>query len=169
MIVADYDEFLYCAPASPSRKDQVKYFRQLVKGLAEAGVDQATFRQQTAPNLTANPRDCIVDHAQRGISVLSCFGSHAYYVGGHSVKSVHIGHKCPHTGYHEACGGNSKPRTYNCLCNAVDFFFKPCSFMHLTTRVEYFGSTKYKNYLKNFNVDEIVRRGSDLLRVMNSD
>lgn len=169
IIVSDYDEFFHCSGAADNRRSQVTYMREFLDKLAASGVDQATLRQQTAPNLTADPRACIIEQAEIGKSILNCFGSHKYYVGGHSVKSAHLGHKCPLTGYHEACGGDAKPRTYNCICEAADFYFKPCSFMHLTTNVLYFQSEKYRNYMKNHKVDEMIQTGSDLLKILHSD
>lgn len=88
-------------------------------------------------------------------------------IGGHSIKSVHLGHKCPLTGYHHACADPSTPRQYDCLCLSKSIRVNPwhpyknypgreCSFIHLASKdVQYeqnnFDQDVIKKYMREEN------------------
>lgn len=97
-------------------------------------------------------------------------------MGSHSIKSIHLGHKCPLTGYHQACSTSDIPRTYDCPCQnkviknnrARSPNFDPnirdreCSFLHLSTN-----PNNYVKYQYEANeVREMKIKRNELIKVM---
>jgi hypothetical protein len=97
-----------------------------------------------------------VNKVRRKESLLDCFAPYEYYGGSHSKKSIHIGHKCPLTGYHYACPSFESQRYYDCLCESKfirgnpwrnpwepDLAGRECSFVHLSTNKLNYMQYKY--------------------------
>jgi len=176
VLILDFDEFLYCPVAEANAKAQSDYMHQFFSFYRRMGVDQIMFPQRLVSNVTQDPRDCIVDKVKRGKSIFECYAPFEYYMGGHSVKSLHLGHKCPLTGYHQACPGPDAPRSYDCVCENKHIRQNPwrpfepflkgreCAVVHLSTQKSVF--SKYK-----FNEKEIKmmkETPNELLRVVRS-
>jgi hypothetical protein len=119
VIVADFDEFLYCPIGGRTASEQAAYLRWFLLSHKMQGVEQLELPQRYVGNRTDSPRDCVIQHAQSGKSIFDCFAAFRFYNGGHSVKSIHLGHQCPLTGYHHACSGSDDPpRAYDCMCHS---------------------------------------------------
>jgi hypothetical protein len=169
VLVIDFDEFLYCPPGGTTAKSQGDYIRRLVHLHRVQGIEQLTIPQRFVGNMTSSPRNCVVSRAKQGKSIFDCFSSYKFYNGGHSVKSLHIGHKCPLTGYHQACTGPADaPRSYDCLCDSrlmrqnnwrpyAHREDRECAVMHLSTKVNNYIVPLYK-----FNEEE--RRAMALVK-----
>jgi hypothetical protein len=144
VLVVDFDEFLYCPAASPTADAQSKYFQTLVSTYVSRGVDQLSFKQWVTYNRTSAIVDCMAAMLAAGSSIFNCFASYSHYVGGHSFKSLHLTHRCPLTGYHQACPVPNLPRTYNCVCNAVEVPASRCVVIHLTTQQSFYDKAMVK-------------------------
>ena len=122
VLVVDFDEFLYCPAAEggvdSTIREQTIFLHHFIDDLASRGIQQIVFPQRQTLNLTASPRDCMLQKVKKNRSLFECFASYNQSLGGHSVKSLHVGHVCPLTGYHEACPHPELPRTYNCMCDS---------------------------------------------------
>jgi hypothetical protein len=136
VIVVDYDEFLFCPSAKTSALAQGAYIRSLVRSFKGIGVDQLTATQRILMNKTSSTRDCVVRQANSNQSIFDCIAPFKYEIGMHSIKSIHLGLKCPVTGYHQACPSGQIPRAFDCLCHSKDIFDYICSFVHLSTRAD---------------------------------
>lgn len=155
VLVVDFDEFLYCSPAQSTRESQRKYIHDvLIAGNKVIGHEQLSVPQRLLYNKTTNARDCLVEAAASGRSIFSCFASYQFYIGGHSSKSIHLGHFCPLTNYHQSCA-NDAPRAYNCLCQ--NYRIRPnnryphranepgreCSFLHISSNSKAYNANRY--------------------------
>ena len=164
VIVSDFDEFLYC-PAAKSHKpqDQSSYIRSTMEMLTDGGVDQVTFRQFTMLNKTDVPADCVVEQVALRRSPLECYASANFTAGGHSIKSVHLSHVCPLTGYHEACSSSYNSATHNCLCNSQSVVGQ-CYFLHAVTNIKtYIHSYTHQRYVKHVIPEEARNSKSEIM------
>ena len=154
VLVVDFDEFLYCPVAQPTLRAQASWINQYFLRSKSQGVDQIQFTQRVVGNKTESPRDCVVKNSEEGNSIFDCFGSYLYYNGAHSVKSMHLGHSCPLTGYHTACPSDEIPRSHNCLCKTIlmkSNNWRPyetrkgreCAVIHLSTNGFNYGREEY--------------------------
>lgn len=162
VMVVDFDEFVLCPQVAPDPRAQAHYFSRLITDAHHASVDQLLLLQRLPMNKTASPRDCVVANARRGHSIFDCFAAYEYASEGHSWKSVHLSHKCPLTGYHQACATPSSPRGYNCDCRSLlvrpdlhrdtslSLELRGCVLMHL--------STLSADYARQADVDADVLR-----------
>lgn len=164
VIVADYDEFLYCPTAGATAKEQGDNIYSLVDTMRLQGIDQVTFQQRMLGNRTEYPRNCIIDKISRNESLFDCFYSYHYFLTAHALKSIHIGHKCPLTGYHTACTPNDmQPRLNDCICNNMNIPGATCSFIHISTnhhsyeRKNAIFLRKFKDHATNNETNELTR------------
>jgi hypothetical protein len=146
-IVADYDEYLYCPAASMNALAQGTEIRSVLSNMKQQHVEQAAFPQRVVHNTTESTRDCIIEQARSNsssASVFHCFAPYKYVVQAHSIKSAHLGHACPLTGYHQACPTGTAPRSYDCPCkhNQVN----SCQFVHLSTNNLHFKDSQRNRY-----------------------
>lgn len=154
VLVCDFDEFLYCPSAGPRARSQAQYIRQFISDASRMGYEQMMIPQRFVVNKTASPRDCIIEKVKNGSSLFDCYSAYRNYMGGHSVKSIHLGHHCPLTGYHQACPGPDGPRAYDCVC--TNKYVKPnpwrpyenlpgreCAMVHLSTNSEAYKADRY--------------------------
>jgi hypothetical protein len=138
VIVADFDEFLYCPAGGANPSDQGLYQKSLFRNLKAQGVDQVSLYQRMLANRTSDtPRDCAVKHAldhTKGTSIFDCFAPTQFVINEFLLKSVHMNHGCPMTGDHTACPLPDRDRrSHDCMCESV--ILEDCSMFHLSTRV----------------------------------
>lgn len=131
MLVADFDEFLYCHASEPSFEAQRKFLhRDFLYRNRLQGFEQITIPQRWVQPRADSPRDCLVENARSGRSVLDCFGAYKYYKGGQGSKSIYMGYRCPVTDFHFSCTNGHY--NYNCLCQSK-FTMYFCSYVHLSS------------------------------------
>lgn len=113
VLISDFDEFFYCSAADADFQSQRKYLRRYLEYHRHMGREQLMFPQRLVlPKTLATPlpknfvRDCLVNNSRNGLSIFECFSAFEYFAGGHSVKSLHLAHVCPLTGYHHSCSDN---------------------------------------------------------------
>lgn len=154
VLVVDYDEFLYCPVVPPTARAQGGWINNYLTHMKAIGVSQVEFTQRVVVNKTASPRDCVVDKASKGQSIFDCFSSYIFYNGAHSVKSAHLDHSCPLTGYHNACPPTHSPRSHDCLCHTrlmksnnwrpfENRIGRECALVHLSTNIASYGRPEY--------------------------
>lgn len=154
VLVVDFDEFLYCPEADATAEAQGKYLSNYFMDKRNNGLEQIEFAQRVIGNKTDNPRDCVVEKQKRGLSIYDCFGSYRFYNGAHSIKSMHLGHACPLTGYHNACPSETSPRSHDCECSSIRVrsnnrrpyeYWKgrECGVIHLSTNINSYGRKDY--------------------------
>lgn len=176
VLVVDFDEFLYCPRAGPSADRQAKFITSYMQEKQMLGIEQILFPQRLVLNITVSPRDCVVDQVKVGKSVFDCFAPYEYYMGGHSVKSLHLGHKCPFTGYHQACASPDAPRAYNCVCNSMNVHSNPtrpykelkeseCSVLHLSTNAGSYRADVYE--WESPEAEEAAKKKNNIWKVVN--
>jgi hypothetical protein len=115
VMVADFDEFLFCPSASSNILALKQYLSALLQREEQGRVQQLLFQQRQTLNITESPTDCMSDviananiiaRGQKQIairkrgrsSLFQCFAANQFYMGGHSVKAVYLDHSCPLTG-----------------------------------------------------------------------
>ena len=162
IIVADFDEFLYCRKTTPKPIDQINYIQNILTKMKSSDIDQVTFPQRIIANLTNSARDCMIDKVKNKLSIFTCFSPYKYIMGAHSFKSIHLGHKCPLTGYHQACPTGQMPRSYDCICSSHHIREYECSFIHLSTNKESYGK-RYKYTYDEYEKMKNERNEIDLL------
>lgn len=174
VLVVDFDEFLYCPIAHAAPRAQATFFHNFVQYHHGRGVEQVMLPQRLVSNTTASTRDCIVEKVKSNKTFFSCFAPFEFYMGGHSVKSLHIGHVCPLTGYHQACPTLDAPRSYDCICDNHQTRQNPwrpfqknirnreCAVIHLSTN-----KNNYKKYrFKPNEVDKMRSEPMELYKVL---
>ena len=155
VLVVDFDEFLYCPVVAATAKAQSGWINQYFMHMKNLGVSQIEFTQRFVGNKTLSPRNCVIDKTKRGESIFDCFGTYFVYNGAHSIKSMHLDHSCPLTGYHAACPSNTIPRSHDCLCTSIlmkSNNWKPyehrkgreCAVVHLSTNNDNYNNELYK-------------------------
>ena len=177
VLVVDFDEFLYCPVASATLKGQSGWINQYFSHMKSVGIDQIEFTQRVLGNKTVSPRDCVVEKAVSGKSIFDCFSSYNYYNGAHSIKSMHLGHSCPLTGYHNSCPTDEIPRSHDCLCTSLlvkSNNWRPyehrkgreCAVIHLSTNNNSYGRPEY--VFTDEEQKELVASKLELWSIVNS-
>lgn len=174
VLVVDFDEFLFCPIAHPAPRAQATFFHNFVQYHHGRGIEQVMLPQRLVSNTTESTRDCVVEKVKGKKSFFSCFAPFEFYMGGHSVKSLHIGHVCPVTGYHQACPGLDAPRSYDCVCDNHQTRQNPwrpfqknirnreCAVVHLSTN-----KNNYKKYrFKSGEVEKMRSEPNELYKVL---
>ena len=142
VMVADFDEFLYCPAAGSSFTTQRQNLQSMVHHLHNLKFGQVSFPQRWVLPREENPRDCMIRHAKSGQSVFDCFGPYRYLAGSVNSKSLHLGHKCVATDFHFSCSHTvAFNYNYNCICQ-YEAHQRGCSVVHL--------SSLLKRYTKTF-------------------
>ena len=148
IIVADFDEFIFCPQADLTAQSQYQQLAAEISIAVKSGIDQLAFPQLVPSNKTLSTRDCVIEKALSNDStIFDCYGSRQFPGAFHSIKSVHVGHKCPLTGYHQSCGTGEAPRAYDCICSTARKldWQKTCNFIHFSSNNNVFGQqSKYK-------------------------
>lgn len=158
ILVIDFDEFLYCPRATLDFPSQYRLISDLLSSLQSQNIDQVTVPQVVLANRTVDVRDCFVEHAMKNKSIFDCLGEYKHMSNFHSHKSFHLGHKCPLTGYHQACSTFQQPRAFDCLCPTEHIKREICSVVHLTTKKRVVTNPKYSytiDEMKNAKPNEI--------------
>lgn len=148
VIVADFDEFLYCPAGGPTAEGQKNSIQKMLVLHQSRGAEQIWIHQRVLANKTSSTRNCMIkklsNNSEKKQSMFNCFAPYEWSSGGHSDKSIHLGHLCPLTGYHGACSASNMPRAYDCLCYSTAIKANPwrpyinypdhdCSFVHFST------------------------------------
>jgi hypothetical protein len=154
VLIVDFDEFLYCPEANATAEAQGEYLYNLFVESKKQGVEQIEINQRMIGNKTDSPRDCLVERSSKGLSIYDCFSSYRFYNGAHSIKSMHLSHICPLTGFHQACPSEISPKTHNCECKSLLMrcnnrrpytYWKgrECGIIHLSTNARDYGKKGY--------------------------
>lgn len=160
VIVADYDEFLYCPRAGPNITSQSNFLQNLILKNKLEQTDQLTFLQYVASNKTAHTRQCLIDKVNLKQSIFDCYNAYDFPIGIHSVKTIHLGHKCPLTNYHQACPSDGAIRTYDCNCTSEKVREYTCSFVHFTSNKKNF--LKFGLQYKDSDIDRITSQRNEI-------
>lgn len=146
VIVADFDEFLYCPNAAPTFAGQQLFLNNLISKYRGRGIGQLIFLQLwTAAKLAggrySTPRDCLIDKVQRGESIFDCFTGYKHNAGTKSIgKSFHLGYNCPMTDFHSSCqsGDCTCPSLYPGKRRYLEMLPREerCYFIHLSTNLK---------------------------------
>ena len=143
VLVADFDEFIFCPNAASTYVGQAHFIDAVTEKYKDRQIDELVFLQLwTATNRAAGkykvPIDCLLDKMAKQLSILECFGGFARNRGTRPFgKSIHLRHKCPLTDFHQACTST------DCVCSSLHSAPYPhavlipesdqCYFIHLTT------------------------------------
>lgn len=138
IIVIDYDEFLYFDSQSTTLSKQKEEIFLNLQNAKTNGVDQFVLQQRVPANNSVSIRDCVLEKTKHNDSLFDCYASFRLAVAMHSVKSIHIGLKCPLTNFHEACPSNPAVRSYDCICNSYHVRDLYDAFLHFSTNKDVF-------------------------------
>jgi hypothetical protein len=144
VLVADFDEFLYCPRGASTFSGQKFIIENMLQRYTNNKVNQIIFLQIFPSDKLDGGRystvlDCLTDKVKNGSSIFDCYSSFEFNTGYFFVgKSIHLGYKCPLTDFHSACNN------HYCHCPIVmyprvnkEYAVMPnedqCFFMHLTT------------------------------------
>jgi hypothetical protein len=163
VIVADFDEFLYCPSVSATAMDQASAVRQAIGTMRQHNVTQIEISQRMVMNKTISTRDCMIDHLNRGLSVLLCYAPYKYIATLHSIKSFHLGHHCPLTGYHQACSSDNG-RAFDCLCKSE--LITDCEFIHLSTKFRHFEDRRFDYLYDEEAKRNMTRETNEIYRIL---
>jgi hypothetical protein len=155
VLVADFDEFLFCPAANATGKSQGHFLYELVDHLVGNQKQQITFQQRSIAKKTKSVRQCFIDMASKKQSLFDCLGSYQYSYAGHSFKSIHLGNDCPMTGYHQACPTKESPRSYDCFCDSAAVNPKICGMIHMSTRPIHYREQDSKLNSQEWNQETI--------------
>jgi hypothetical protein len=145
VLVADYDEFLYCPNGASSFAGQRHFVHKMMERYTADEVNQIIFLQHYSSDKLEGGKygtvlDCLTDKVRLGHSIFDCYAGYEYNTGFFYLgKSIHLGYKCPLTDFHSACTSTF------CHCPSIMYPFKyelgynvmpqddQCVFMHLST------------------------------------
>jgi hypothetical protein len=144
VLVADFDEFLYCPKGASTFSGQKFVIQDVMQRYSNDKVNQLIFFQIYPSDKLDGGKystvlDCLTDKVKNGSSIFDCYSSFEFNTGYFFVgKSIHLGYKCPLTDFHSACNNQY------CHCPLVmyprenaEYAIMPlvdqCYFMHLTT------------------------------------
>lgn len=164
IIVADYDEFIFCPKTGLSGKEQAKRVKHFVSEAVHQGSDQVTFIQRILYNMTTNIRNCVVEKAHAKLSIFDCYGPYKYAIAAHAIKSIHVGHSCPLTGYHQSCPSDHNVRNYDCMCKTQYYRDFNCAFVHLSTNKNTFDKPKATYHGEE--LDYIMKVKNEILTIL---
>ena len=119
VLVVDFDEFMYCPEAEPTFSAQRKHVHSMIRHHEYMKFGQIGFPQRWIMTRTDNPKQCMKEQASKGESVFYCFGPYKHLVGGFDMKSMHLGHKCVATDFHQSCT-HPGARNINCICQTYN-------------------------------------------------
>ena len=174
VLVADFDEFLYCPSAKVNFASQFSYMNLLMTSYRTEQVDELIFLQiWVAANLNKGKystlMDCLIDHVNHTSSIINCFGGFNHNNGMFFVgKSISLGHKCPMTNFHNSCHSST------CLCTSAyagaHSLMKcipqneRCYFIHLSTNPQ-----EYSKYpVSNETLLYMENNDSELQQMLNA-
>ena len=151
VLVADADEFLYCANGALNFAGQGYVINNVMDKYASIGVSQITFYQlMTAAKLDngkySSVGECLYDKVTKKKSIFDCHAGYEYNTGfGFQGKSIHLHHTCPLTDYHQGCNN----QYCKCPVKIMPYAFSPgflgmpqsdhCFFMHLSSNADDYG------------------------------
>jgi hypothetical protein len=149
VMVADFDEFLFCPTVSATFTTQRQNLLSMVSHLSSLKFGQVSFPQRWVLARDDNPRDCMISYAKIGRSVFDCFGPYKYLAGSVNSKSLYLGHKCVATDFHFSCSHSGFNYNYNCLCQTdIQHTLRGCSVVHL--------SSLLKRYTRTFSKEALL-------------
>lgn len=185
VLVADFDEFLYCPSGALNFAGQQSYINSLVTTYRANNVDELVFLQMWVVANLHNGKydtlmDCLSDHVNRSASILECFGSFKHNNGIFFLgKSFQLGHKCPITNFHNSCHSSE------CQCLAAYSGMYPfmktmpyadrCYFIHLSTNPKEYSKYSVSNetllYMANHESEltQIINTNDDSVLFVNHD
>ena len=172
VIVADFDEFLFCPSAARTFSGQQYFISNLISKYRSQGFGQLVFLQMWAAAKLAggkysSPKDCLVDMVRKGKSIFNCFTGYKHNAGTKSIgKSLHLGHNCPLTDFHSSCqsGDCSCPSLYAGKQRMMQMLPREerCYFIHLSTNIK-----DYKYHLfDNATRAEFEAESSELTQIL---
>lgn len=141
VIVADFDEFLFCPGATSTLSGQRAYIHNMLHSYRQQNFGNLVMRQLWVPYKTfggnfTSPAECLNHHIERKIPIFDCYASHRDNIGDFFLgKAAHLGHNCLLTNFHYSCN------TGDCNCPSIGWsntmaYGGPddqCYFIHLST------------------------------------
>ena len=144
VLVADFDEFLFCPKGALTFSGQKFVINNVIERYSNYNVNQIIFFQVYPSDKLEGGKyltilDCLTDKVANGKSIFDCYSSLEFNTGFFFIgKAIHLGYKCPLTDFHGACTNKY------CRCPSVmypgrnaEYTVMPqadqCYFMHLTT------------------------------------
>lgn len=141
VIVADFDEFLFCPSAAVSLTGQRAYIHNLLHSYRQQNFGQIIMKQLWVPYKTfggnfTTPTECLNHHVANHMSIFDCYAGYHDNIGDFFVgKSVHLGHNCLVTNFHYSCN------TGDCACLSTSVSTTAaaggpddtCYYIHLST------------------------------------
>ena len=110
---------------------------------------QIGFPQRWIMTRTDNPKQCMKEQASKGESVFYCFGPYKHLVGGFDMKSMHLGHKCVATDFHQSCT-HPGARNINCICQTYNQNYG-CNVVHFSSKMERYVKDPTEEDLKSIS------------------
>lgn len=138
VLVADFDEFLYCPAAESNAKAQAIFLKEYLDTAGQHDLDQLLLLQYGVSNKsTSSVADCVAREAAGHLnspSVFNCFASHVHSMHAHLHKSIHLSKACPFSTDHHACTNTPglKGEDYDCICDTKPI--ADCMLVHLSLR-----------------------------------
>jgi hypothetical protein len=188
VLIADYDEFLYCPRASATTQGQRQFLDEYLDHMKGNGVEQLFFKQRVLVPAAAsyNMTQCLQEQVDYAVSVLQhqdspssktslseaqrpsifhCLSPFEYGVKMFFDKAIHFGNPCPYTSFHFA----SYLRFVDCYANSFqsstrvrrNYNIGGCSLIHVTSRPNHYNRTH------PFNVSEARAFSNELIYILN--
>jgi hypothetical protein len=141
VIVADFDEFLFCPAATSTLSGQRAYIHNMLHSYRQQNFGNLIMKQLWVPYKTfggnfTTPADCLNHHIERKMPIFDCYAGYRDNIGDFFVgKAAHLGHNCLLTNFHYSCN------TGDCACPSIAYSNTKadggpddqCHFIHLST------------------------------------
>jgi hypothetical protein len=174
VIVADFDEFLFCPGAATTFAGQEYFVSNLISKYRSQGYGELVFVQMWAAaklygGKYTSPRDCLIDMVRKGETIFNCFTGYKHNAGVKFVgKTLHLGHICPLTDFHTSC------QSGDCTCPSLYGGENPyllelpveerCYLIHLSTNIKDYKYHVFDNETRT----EFERESSELIQLLES-
>ena len=163
VIVADFDEFLYCPAAASTLMGQRAYIHNLLHSYKQQNFAQLQMRQLWVPFKTfggnySTATDCLTHHITNRLSILDCYAGFRDNIGDFFYgKSAHLGHTCLVTNFHYSCN------TGDCTCPTTGVSTSrsalgpddACYYLHLSTnKIDFLKQNLSESTQKRFETEQ---------------
>lgn len=162
VLVLDFDEFLYCPSAPPTKDGQRKFVAKHLASMQAKKIEQYVMRQRVLVSRYDDMQACLLRQVQAGkqavlayhkspdkqvqqqirdASIFQCLAAYRFLVRRNFDKSFHLGHYCPYTSFHHS----SNLRHFDCIASSQRDFDRGCSAIHFTTKPPNYNRTHEHN------------------------
>ena len=178
IIVADFDEFLYCHHVNADPLVQSSFLAGYLQKMSDKDMDQVLFGRTTVlrRNVHKSIRVCIEAELKKNAdrlanggtgevgSLFNCFASMDFIMNKVSSKAIHLNRRCPHTSVRYACSPPSLgSKAFDCVCNSTDRMHS-CDFVHMGV----FGNFKVDPKLIEGREQKLMESKSELWSIVNA-